>query len=365
MAWKLEEKIFCVTTYIETKSYKTVQTRFRRKFNFNTSPGKSQIFLWHRNFQIYGTVNKRSKKLENPSSGRKLSARSADNVEASRVSVGQSLKKSIRRRSSELGISQSSLHRILTQDLHLYPYRIQIKHKLTATDMQKRVEMCHWFQNRIEGDPDFLNHVWFSDEAHFMLSGHVNSKNNVFWGTQAPEEVLQRPLYSLKCTAWVAISKHGIIGPYWFEDENEKALTVTKERYIVVLNKFWMDLEIQQGINRNVQWFQQDGATPHTADITLEWLDERFSDRLISRRRDTEWSPHSPDLSPPDFYLWGLLKDRVYQNNPKTIAELKLAITQNICAIKREECARVIDNFARRLQECLRRNGGHLEHIFK
>ena len=91
MAWKLEEKIFCVTTYIETKSYKTVQTRFRRKFNFNTYPGKSQIFLWHRNFQIYGTVNKRSKKLENPSSGRKLSARSADNVEASRVSVGRTI----------------------------------------------------------------------------------------------------------------------------------------------------------------------------------------------------------------------------------------------------------------------------------
>ena len=124
MAWKLEKKIFCVTTYIETKSYKTVQTCFRRKFNFNTYPGKSQIFLWHRNFQIYGTVNKRSKKLENPSSGRKLSARSADNVEASRVSVGRSPKKSIRRRSSELGISRSSLHKILTQDLHLYSVRI-------------------------------------------------------------------------------------------------------------------------------------------------------------------------------------------------------------------------------------------------
>ena len=154
--------------------------------------------------------------------------------------------------------------------------------------MQKRVEMCHWFQNTVECDPDFLNHVWFSDKAHFMLSGHVNSKNNVFWGTQAPKEVLQRPLYSLKCTAWLAISKHGIIGPYWFEDENEKALIVTKERYIAVLNKFWMDLELQQGINQNMQWFQQDGATPHTANITLEWLDQRFPDRLISRRRDPE-----------------------------------------------------------------------------
>ena len=85
---------------------------------------------------------------------------------------------------------------------------------------------------------------------------------------------------------------------------------------------------------------------------------------MISRRRDPEWLPHSPDLSTPDFYLWGLLKDRGYQNNPKTIAELKLAIMQNICAIKREERARVIDNFARRLQECLRQNGGHLEHVF-
>ena len=246
-------KIFCVTTYIETKSYKVVQTRFRRKFNFNTFSEKSQIFLWYHNFQTYETVDKRSKKTENPSSGRKLSARSAGNVQASRVSVGRSPKKSIRRRSTELGILRSSLHGILTQGLHLYPYRKQIKHKLTTTDMQKRVEMCHWFQNTIECDPDFLNHVWFSDEAHLMLSGHVNSKNNVFWGTKAPEEVLQRPLYSLKCTAWVAISKHCIIGPYWFEDDNKEALTVTKERYIAVLNKFWMNLESQQGINRNMQ----------------------------------------------------------------------------------------------------------------
>ena len=71
-------------------------------------------------------------------------------------------------------------------------------------------------------------------------------------------------------------------------------------------------------------------------------------------------APFSPDLSPPDFYLWGLLNDRVYQNNSKTITELKLAITLNVCEIKREECAKVMDNFACRLQECLRRSGGHL-----
>ena len=32
---------------------------------------------------------------------------------------------------------------------------------------------------------------------------------------------------------------------------------------------------------------------------------------------------------------------------------------------RREECARVIENFARRLQVCRQRGGGHLEHILE
>ena len=82
-------------------------------------------------------------------------------------------------------------------------------------------------------------------------------------------------------------------------------------------------------------------------------------------RRDLEWSLHLPNLNPLDFNRWGLLKDRVGQKNPKLIAEWKPAISQNICAIKEEEDARVIDSFACRPQECLRRNGGPLEHVFK
>ena len=78
---------------------------------------------------------------------------------------------------------------------------------------------------------------------------------------------------------------------------------------------------------------------------------------------DEARAPHSPDLNPPDFYLWGFLKDNVYQGNPQTIEELKTAITANIRAIPKDECVKVIDNFVRRVQVCLQRNGGHLEHI--
>ena len=87
--------------------------------------------------------------------------------------------------------------------------------------MEKRVTMCEWFCDTTEANPDFLDHLWFSDEAQFLLSGHINSKNNVYWGTPTPEDAIQ-PLYSTKCTTWMAIYKNGITSSYWFEDENEK-----------------------------------------------------------------------------------------------------------------------------------------------
>ena len=149
-----------------------------------------------------------------------------------------------------------------------------------------------------------------------------------------------------------------IIGPFWFEDDNEQSVTINTKRYVQVLGKLWTALGRQRGVDRALQWFQQDGATPQTSNESLAWLQLRSPDRLISRMCDPEWSPHSPDLNPPDFYLWGYLKDRVYGNNPQTIPDLKAAITAARRVILREECGRAIENFARRIQVFLQRTFG-------
>ena len=90
-----------------------------------------------------------------------------------------------------------------------------------------------------------------------------------------------------------------------------------------------------------------------------------YVDKLISNKTPNIWSPHSPDLNPPDYYLWGFLKDNVYVNHPTTIAALKTEITNVIKGIPRETCQRVIQNFKKRIATCLERNGGHLEHVIK
>ena len=87
--------------------------------------------------------------------------------------------------------------------------------------------------------------------------------------------------------------------------------------------------------------------------------------QFFSNKTPNIWSPHSPDLNPPDYYLWGYLKDNVYTNRPQTIAALKGEITRVINAIPRATCQRVIQNFKKRIAVCAERGGAHLEHVIK
>ena len=42
-----------------------------------------------------------------------------------------------------------------------------------------------------------------------------------------------------------------------------------------------------------------------------------FGDFLISRRSEIQWAPHSPDMNPPDVYLWGYLNEHGYETKPE------------------------------------------------
>jgi len=80
---------------------------------------------------------------------------------------------------------------------------------------------------------------------------------------------------------------------------------------------------------------------------------------------DIAWPARSPDLTVPNFFLWGFLKDRVFQRHITTIQELKQAIVDKISAIVEDLRRRVYGNFQTRLQQCIDVNGGHLSDVQK
>ena len=71
MACSIEEKTFCVTLYLETKSLKTAQAGYSRTFNFNNFLHKLQITPWVKKFKDTGTLLKSAKKGQKSTSGKK------------------------------------------------------------------------------------------------------------------------------------------------------------------------------------------------------------------------------------------------------------------------------------------------------
>ena len=85
-----------------------------------------------------------------------------------------------------------------------------------------------------------------------------------------------------------------------------------------MLNKF-LFTKIEEQYIGNI-WFQQEGATYHTAEVTLDILRPILEDCIISRKADVVWSPRSCDLTALDYYLSGAGKDKCYADKPEIVA---------------------------------------------
>jgi hypothetical protein len=139
-------------------------------------------------------------------------------------------------------------------------------------------------------------------------------------------------------------------------------LTVTALSYLEKLRR-----EIVPSITRKMDstdiFYMQDGAPPHYAQSVRQFLDETFPNRWIGRRGPIEWPARSPDLTPTDFFLWGVIKDRVYVTEHGNLEELKEAITAEIRSLPVELCQRACQSVSKRLQLCKDLEGKHFEHL--
>ncbi|GFU93057.1 DUF4817 domain-containing protein [Trichonephila clavipes] len=128
---------------------------------------------------------------------------------------------------------------------------------------------------------------------------------------------------------------------------------------------FWLNgyvnknCRIWSEANPQELWFQQDGATCHTARATIDLLKDTFGDRLISRFGPVNWPPRSCDLTPPDYFLWGYVKSLVYADKPQTLDHLEDNIRRVIADIRPQMLEKVIENWTSRL-DCIRASHGSL-----
>ena len=323
------ERMFVCDLRLRGTKYPEIKHLFTAKFGKNAPTKQGMYQLMTKLKDKYTMFNCMKGRC-----GRKVTVRTARNIAA----VQRSLERAAIRTPGTPGpsarrhtqvISKSSYNRITRKDLRLKPYKILRLHKVTPQQTLARLKMgrllerkpLSWFTNLVD-----------SDEAWFTLSGHVfNRQNTVCYapsGQGTPDQwVTQATQSPEKVMVFCLLHGSGTkFGPFFLPADGR----VNQHTYRELLeDKVFPIMKQKLGLTkfRKTVW-QQDGAKPHQARMVMEWLDAIFQERMLAIKsvRGDSWAPYSPDCNPCDFFLWGYMKEKVYQPLPLTMTALKRKI---------------------------------------
>ena len=154
-----------------------------------------------------------------------------------------------------------------------------------------------------------------------------------------------------------------VIGPFFFRHNlnGEQYLQMINEQVVPALRRMR-----HYGPNRNGQLSVLVGARRRSSSQKTNCF--RAFDRIVWRTNccaepSRKWPPHSPDLTPLDFFLWGYLKAKVYVTPPANLDDLEMRIRDEMDILKqnREMVHRSVSAMIGKAEICLERHGGHVE----
>lgn len=255
-------------------------------------------------------------------------------------------------------INEISVQRILKKN-HSHAYHIQLHQELSDADFELRSEFCDWARLKIQEDPTFFQYVLFTDEATFHKNGSVNRHNFHYYSTENPHFMRQidhQHRWSLN--VWGGIVGRNVVGPHFFNGHLNGPMYLNFLQQ--VLPNLLRNVPEQ---TRHRMWFQQDGAPAHFSRDVRAHLDAIFPNQWIGRSGPIRWPARSPDLTKLDFFLWGYVKEIVYNSPPTTAMDMQQRIVEAFASITPEMLERVETSLQQRLNLCSNENGRHFEHL--
>ena len=258
-------------------------------------------------------------------------------------------------------MSRRTFQRIVKFDIKFHPYVLIKRQKLLNGDPAQRLAFCNRLLNTVNQNPDFLERLIVTDEAMFSLNSEVNTRNVRNYAEHGnghpPDHYAEFLQGANQLMVWVGLTRTGVVlGPHFAERNLDTREYLRIIRYNVVQRDFRI-----HNVDRNVMWWQQDGAPSHTSNATIRYLRGEFPDRLMSKRGDWPWPPRSPDLTVCDFFLWGYLKHQIWnvptQQQPSNLGELRQAIIMASNNLEQDMIEKAFHCMLSRARRCVQVDG--------
>ena len=175
-------------------------------------------------------------------------------------------------------------------------------------------------------------------------NGIFNRRNTHYWSKTNPRvNRSARHQHRFGINIWCEIFGTKIICPFIYRN------SLTSERSLNFLRQNLEDaLDNLPLADVHDCWLQQDGAPAHNSTAVRQYLSERFPGKFIGTHSETPWPARSPDLTPLDFFLWGYMKNEVFQECFETEEQLLRSVREAFNKISAEMLVRVLDTTVKR-----------------
>ncbi|GBM87705.1 hypothetical protein AVEN_57222-1 [Araneus ventricosus] len=209
--------------------------------------------------------------------------------------------------SRHLSVPYSTVRNILRKTVHFFPYKISHNQQLLTIDRVTRLIFALKCLARIDVDASWSWQILWRDEAHFDLSGTVNTHKFRIWDTENNRTFQEIPLKSLKVTVWCGFTATFILGTFFFKEATRNGFvtcTMMAKRYKNILENFVVP-QIQQQQCLDSITFMPDGVPPHIGLCVQHFLRQQLTnDRVISPAFPSTWPSCSPELNLCIFGCW-------------------------------------------------------------
>ena len=266
------------------------------------------IERWCKSIRETGEINLQR------STGRPRIIRTNATIQKVRKKTNKKPQLSARKMALEMGLSETTVRRVLKDDLKLKAYKKTVQPLLTDEHKEKRKRFANWIRTNFRKEDTMR--ILFSDEKLFDSDGIYNSQNERIWAAtrtdaDAKNGIRQTRKFPMKVMVWLAVCSKGVSPLIVFEKG-----TVDHNRYIREVLP--VALQYSNATFGGHWTFQQDGATPHTHKETQAWCAKHFPSFIDKEH----WPPNSPDMNPLDYSIWDEFASHIQWNKIKTKKDL-------------------------------------------
>ena len=315
----------------------------------NCDVSYSTVAYWFRRFQ------NNDESLEDcERSGRPTTSSGLENIEAVRDIVDLNPRVSYKAISEALSIGNSTVQTILHEHLNMRKMSCRfVPHQLTNVQKQNRRDICkQWLDTFHNDSSTALSGLVTGDETILKQYESHDKASSAVWCYE--NEVPVPQVSNSKWTKRVMVCTFFMRSGHLISIPVEQNKTVTANWYATVALPQMVQAFDAKRRNRTHFRLHHDNAPAHSAKQTQDYLSQ-------NNIRVLPHPPYSPDLAPADFFLFGMVKQKLRGREFQSLQALLDAYNEILSDIPKSMWRDCFKDWFRRMNLCIESNGDYFE----